>query len=58
MLELSLTILRPQITGGMEDAVPDVSKLVVVSLLDQVQMEHAYVYRLPDTSPILICFVI
>ena len=59
MLALSFPITHlPQITGGMEDDVPDAWELVAASILMQVWVEHVNVHRLSDTSPVLICFAI
>ena len=46
------------IVNHLEDAVPDMGELVVPSVPVQVQVEHAYVYRLPDASPVLVCITI
>ena len=58
MVELLLTTLRLHVTGGLEDAVPDVEELVVASVHVQVWVEHTYVHRLPDASLVLVCFTI
>ena len=50
MLDLSFTNL------GLEDAVPDVGKLVAASIPVQILKENAYVHWLSDASPVLVCF--
>ena len=46
------------IPGSMEDEVPDMGELVMAFILVQVQVEYAYIHRLTDTSPVLICFMV